>query len=238
MHCHEKGMGEQEKDRGRCNLEQLAYYMHSVNGIQTEKQYRLALIDFLQGVLKLDPIVRWSPQQAKNHPFITGERFTGPYQPDKFRRAHVAHPTANSPPMPSNLIMPTIAAQPSTTSLEGPILPITQPVMSNARIQETFAPTQKLRPRSKTFSDSSSSSSPSSSKQRSNPVETMRKTSRHRQYRRQQMLIEIINGQPIMELIHCDTDSDRRIVSRIQVLAWGKEGLKRRSRTGPRNLLL
>ncbi|KAI8575563.1 hypothetical protein K450DRAFT_261246 [Umbelopsis ramanniana AG] len=50
-----KGMSDQEKDR--------------------EKQNRLALIDFLQGVLKLDPIVRWSPQQAKNHPFITGERY-------------------------------------------------------------------------------------------------------------------------------------------------------------------
>ncbi|KAG1225672.1 hypothetical protein G6F35_003290 [Rhizopus arrhizus] len=46
-----------------------------------EKQSRLAFIDFLQGLLKLNPIERWSPQQAKQHPFITGQRFDYPFQP-------------------------------------------------------------------------------------------------------------------------------------------------------------
>jgi hypothetical protein len=29
----------------------------------------------------LDPQTRWSPQQALQHPFLTGQRFTGPFQP-------------------------------------------------------------------------------------------------------------------------------------------------------------
>ncbi|CAG8516985.1 4581_t:CDS:1 [Paraglomus brasilianum] len=44
-------------------------------------QNRVAFIDFLQGVLNLNPIERWSPQQAKLHPFITGEKFVGKFTP-------------------------------------------------------------------------------------------------------------------------------------------------------------
>ena len=29
----------------------------------------------------MDPETRWSPQQALQHPFLTGQRFTGPFQP-------------------------------------------------------------------------------------------------------------------------------------------------------------
>lgn len=46
-----------------------------------ESQVRLALIDFLRGLLEFDPTKRWSPMQASKHPFVTGEPFTGPYQP-------------------------------------------------------------------------------------------------------------------------------------------------------------
>ncbi|KAI8880502.1 kinase-like protein, partial [Backusella circina FSU 941] len=49
--------------------------------IEKEKQNRLAFIDFLQGLLNLNPIERWSPQQAKQHPFITGEKFIRPFRP-------------------------------------------------------------------------------------------------------------------------------------------------------------
>ncbi|ORY96840.1 kinase-like domain-containing protein [Syncephalastrum racemosum] len=49
--------------------------------IEKEKQNRLAFIDFLQGLLNLNHFERWSPQQAKQHPFITGEKFTGPFKP-------------------------------------------------------------------------------------------------------------------------------------------------------------
>ncbi|KIM20320.1 hypothetical protein M408DRAFT_82180, partial [Serendipita vermifera MAFF 305830] len=44
-----------------------------------EQSLRLAFIDFVQGLLNLDPLMRWTPQQARSHPFITGKEFTGPF---------------------------------------------------------------------------------------------------------------------------------------------------------------
>ncbi|KAE9614509.1 hypothetical protein Lal_00012119 [Lupinus albus] len=49
--------------------------------ILKESQIRLALIDFLRGLVELDPAKRWSPFQASKHPFVTGEPFTQPYKP-------------------------------------------------------------------------------------------------------------------------------------------------------------
>ncbi|KAK9914736.1 hypothetical protein M0R45_038494 [Rubus argutus] len=46
-----------------------------------ESQIRLALVDFLRGLVEFDPSKRWSPFQASKHPFVTGEPFTCPYQP-------------------------------------------------------------------------------------------------------------------------------------------------------------
>ncbi|KAK2977240.1 hypothetical protein RJ640_028445, partial [Escallonia rubra] len=46
-----------------------------------ESQVRLALIDFLRGLVEFDPAKRWSPSQASKHPFVTGEPFTCPYKP-------------------------------------------------------------------------------------------------------------------------------------------------------------
>ena len=45
----------------------------------TEANNRAAFIDFCQGLLSLNPLERWTPQQAKQHPFITGEKFTRPF---------------------------------------------------------------------------------------------------------------------------------------------------------------
>ena len=42
---------------------------------------REAFIDFVHGLLNLNPLERWSPQQARTHPFITQQKFTGPFQP-------------------------------------------------------------------------------------------------------------------------------------------------------------
>lgn len=44
-------------------------------------QNREAFIDFVHGLLNLSPLERWSPQQARTHPFITQQKFTGPFQP-------------------------------------------------------------------------------------------------------------------------------------------------------------
>lgn len=55
----------------------------SKSGHEMEKELmnRAAFIDFCQGLLNLDPIQRWTPQQARMHPFITGEKYTKPFVP-------------------------------------------------------------------------------------------------------------------------------------------------------------
>ena len=42
---------------------------------------RNSFIDFVSGLLNLNPLERWTPQQAKLHPFITQQKFTGPFVP-------------------------------------------------------------------------------------------------------------------------------------------------------------
>lgn len=62
---------------------------------ETEKTDRVLLVDFLRGLLEFDPNKRWSPFQASGHPFITGEPFTGPYEPvSETPRIPVAHAAA------------------------------------------------------------------------------------------------------------------------------------------------
>ncbi|PAV18773.1 kinase [Pyrrhoderma noxium] len=55
----------------------------SKSGHEVEKELmnRAAFIDFCQGLLNLDPLQRWTPQQARMHPFITGEKYTKPFVP-------------------------------------------------------------------------------------------------------------------------------------------------------------
>ena len=42
---------------------------------------RVAFIDFVRGLLSINPLERWTPQQAKLHPFITQQKFTQPFVP-------------------------------------------------------------------------------------------------------------------------------------------------------------
>ncbi|WFD36521.1 dual-specificity kinase [Malassezia cuniculi] len=49
--------------------------------IDKEMANRTSFIDFVSGLLNINPLERWTPQQAKLHPFITGEPFTQPWQP-------------------------------------------------------------------------------------------------------------------------------------------------------------
>ncbi|KAJ1555596.1 dual specificity protein kinase yak1, partial [Nowakowskiella sp. JEL0078] len=53
----------------------------SQRDIEKEMQNRQSFIDFLRGILNINPLERWSPQQAKLHPFITGEKFSEPFTP-------------------------------------------------------------------------------------------------------------------------------------------------------------
>lgn len=51
--------------------------------LEKEKQNRIAFIDFVKGLLNINPIERWSPQQARLHPFILGEPLREPFLPIK-----------------------------------------------------------------------------------------------------------------------------------------------------------
>src|SRR5271168_2287855 len=57
---------------------------------------RVAFIDFVRGLLNINPLERWSPQQAKLHPFITQQKFTQPFVPP----THLKNSSSNKPPAP------------------------------------------------------------------------------------------------------------------------------------------
>ncbi|KAF9971404.1 dual specificity protein kinase yak1 [Actinomortierella ambigua] len=94
--------------------------------IDKEMATRQSFINFLQGLLNLNPIERWSPHQAKMHPFITGEVFTGRFVPPSIpRKVITAENSARlEPTMPQNsraarrasLSNPSVATAPSTTA--------------------------------------------------------------------------------------------------------------------------
>ncbi|KAI8061847.1 kinase-like domain-containing protein [Gilbertella persicaria] len=87
---------EEERKRGvnTANGEQ-----HELIKKALEMEARLCILDFLYGVLELNPLKRWTPFQALQHPFITQKPFTGPFKPDSHtkpvRRAEsMGKPTA------------------------------------------------------------------------------------------------------------------------------------------------
>ncbi|TDL25912.1 kinase-like protein [Rickenella mellea] len=47
--------------------------------LEKELNNRASFVDFCQGLLNMNPIERWTPDQARMHPFITGEKFTKPF---------------------------------------------------------------------------------------------------------------------------------------------------------------
>eukprot|EP00249_Psilotum_nudum_P023542 c28917_g1_i3 orf=630-3857(+) len=68
------------------NLEQLITNYPSrkkMSQEEIEKEYgsRFVFIDFLKGLLHLDPQQRWTPRQAAQHPFVTEDPFDGPFKP-------------------------------------------------------------------------------------------------------------------------------------------------------------
>lgn len=54
---------------------------HSSELIEHEMQNRECLIHFLSGILNLNPLERWTPQQASLHPFVTNQPFTSEWYP-------------------------------------------------------------------------------------------------------------------------------------------------------------
>lgn len=49
--------------------------------IEQEQRDRDCLIHFLAGVLNINPLERWTPQQASMHPFVTQQPFNGEWYP-------------------------------------------------------------------------------------------------------------------------------------------------------------
>ncbi|KAH9485119.1 Serine/threonine-protein kinase ppk15 [Psilocybe cubensis] len=67
--------------------------------LEKELNNRAAFIDFCQGLLNLNPVTRWTPQQARLHPFITGEKFSKPFVPDGLSvTAHTSASTGSTDP--------------------------------------------------------------------------------------------------------------------------------------------
>lgn len=74
-----KNMKPMEIERGR-PPHIFEVYISGTDG-PAEMNNRIAFIDFVRGLLTINPLERWSPQQAKLHPFITQTKFTGPFVP-------------------------------------------------------------------------------------------------------------------------------------------------------------
>ena len=72
-----KNMKQAEIDRGKNSN----YLDENYLQLDLEMANRVAFIDFVRGLLNINPLERWSPQQAKQHPFITQQKYTGPFVP-------------------------------------------------------------------------------------------------------------------------------------------------------------
>ena len=66
--------------------------------IEFEMQNRRSFVDFLSGLLRYNPLQRWTPQQALQHPYITQKPFLEPFNP------------LNVPGLGSDTFDPTIAS--------------------------------------------------------------------------------------------------------------------------------
>ncbi|KAK6543241.1 dual specificity protein kinase yak1 [Orbilia ellipsospora] len=82
--------------------------------IEREMNNRIAFIDFVRGLLNINPLERWSPQQAKLHPFITQQKFTGPFVPPMNLKSS---PTAGLPKSPHPAV-PSNQSQTSSQSIQ------------------------------------------------------------------------------------------------------------------------
>ncbi|KAF8635188.1 hypothetical protein AX17_003964 [Amanita inopinata Kibby_2008] len=79
--------------------------------VEKEMNNRASFIDFCQGLLNLNPVTRWTPQQARMHPFITGEKFAKPFVPDGLG----ASPSPSNVPDPKRPYGGLVPSQPKGT---------------------------------------------------------------------------------------------------------------------------
>lgn len=74
--------------------------------VEKELNNRASFVDFCQGLLNLNPVTRWTPQQARLHPFITGEKWTKPFVPDGIVMAHQGTSAGGDPKRPYGGLVP------------------------------------------------------------------------------------------------------------------------------------
>jgi serine/threonine protein kinase len=60
--------------------------------VQKERDLRRAFVHFLSGLLNPDPAERWTPDQARMHPFIKGEPFDGTFNPEPTTKSRHTQP--------------------------------------------------------------------------------------------------------------------------------------------------
>jgi serine/threonine protein kinase len=60
--------------------------------VQKEIELRRAFVHFLSGLLASDPAERWTPEQARMHPFIKGDPFDGTFTPDSPAKTRPTQP--------------------------------------------------------------------------------------------------------------------------------------------------
>ncbi|KAI8379833.1 kinase-like domain-containing protein [Choanephora cucurbitarum] len=90
---------DEEKKRAALYADNQTHYAKYEDELKQELEARLCLLDFLYGVLELNPLKRWTPQQALQHPFITQKPFTGPFVPDEYIESKATSSSFNSESM-------------------------------------------------------------------------------------------------------------------------------------------
>jgi dual specificity protein kinase YAK1 len=78
-----KGFKQSDIDRGKFILfsTTISLTANPDHPFSLEMQNRVSFIDFVQGLLNMNPMERWTPQQARQHPFVINELLRAPYVP-------------------------------------------------------------------------------------------------------------------------------------------------------------
>ncbi|KAH8919022.1 kinase-like protein [Atractiella rhizophila] len=115
------------------------------NDQEKEMNNRKSFIDFVQGLLHLDPHQRWTPQQARNHPFVLGEPLKKPYVPPPHLRS--SSPSAAPVKQAQQAPPPAPQPQPSQDQVKRPYggLQTTTPQRGQTRTYDAATYNQLLQ---------------------------------------------------------------------------------------------
>ena len=94
-----------------------------------EKERRMAMLHFCEGLLQILPSSRWTPLQSLRHPFITGEPFTGTFSPPPQEATTTtaasssSSPAATAPAKAEERTSSSSSGSPATTTASEPAKP-------------------------------------------------------------------------------------------------------------------